>query len=282
LGLGITTTDRTGGGVTGGYNHAAGDAVDDDPLADLDYTSTFGGTSSASPLVAGIMALGKEVQPGLNERFAKHLMVKTNAIVDPLDATIFGGGDGSTPGSAWITNAAENEFNMNYGFGLIDADAFVIAAERYSGVSPLVTEETGVLAGGAIPQAGGGPLTKFFTLSTPGALEEVEVTLEISHTWRGDLRAYLTSPAGTTSRLMLENGADSFDLIDWTFVTNAFWGENPLGTWSLDVFDVFASDVGTLDFFSVLTKTGYLLPEPPTLALLLLALVSVGRFVHRR
>ena len=273
-GLGITTTDRTAGGVTGGYNHAAGSGVDFDALVDLDYTSTFGGTSSASPLVAGVMALGKQVAPGMDERMAKHLMVKTNAIVDANDATITGGGDGSTAGSAWITNAAGNDFNMNYGFGLIDADAFTTQAAIYTGVTPLVTETTGTLAGGAIPDAGGGALTKMFSLTTPGALEEVELTLDVTHTWRGDLEAFLTSPLGTTSRLMHNNIADSFNSIDWTYVTNAFWGEDPVGTWTLDIVDTFAADTGTLTDFSVLAKTGSLVavPEPGSIALALILL----------
>jgi len=276
-GLGITTTDRTAGGVTGGYNHDPGGGVDGDPLADLDYMSTFGGTSSASPLVAGIMALGQQVLGAMDERTAKHLMVSTNALVDALDATITGGGDGATPGSAWITNAAGNAFNMNYGFGLVDADAFTTQAALVSGVTPLVTETTGTLAGGAIPDAGFGPLTKFFSLATPGTLEEVELTLDISHTWRGDIEAYLTSPLGTTSRLMHNNGADSFNSIDWTFVTNAFWGENPVGTWTLDIFDTFGLDTGTLNDYSVLAKTGSLIaiPEPGSIVLLLMALCGL-------
>ncbi len=44
-GVGITTTDRTG---AQGYNFDPS-AADGDPQPDLDYTSTFGGTSSATP-----------------------------------------------------------------------------------------------------------------------------------------------------------------------------------------------------------------------------------------
>jgi subtilisin family serine protease len=59
----ITTTDRTGGAIAnGGYNNSLGNA-DFDDFPDLDYNSTFGGTSSATPLVAGILALAKQAQP---------------------------------------------------------------------------------------------------------------------------------------------------------------------------------------------------------------------------
>jgi len=248
LGLGITTTDRVG---AGGYD------------ATSDYTNGFGGTSSASPLVAGIMALGIQANPAMDQRMAKHLLVRTSTIVHPTDATV-------TSDGGWKTNAAGNRFNQNYGFGLVNAGAFTTEAALWTGVSPLVTESTGtVLVNEAIIGPGGN--LRNFMLHTPGQLEEVEVHLDIDHTWRGDLTAYLTSPAGTTSRLFLDNGADSFDLIDWTFVTNAFWGENPVGAWTIQIFDTFASlDDGWWNSFAVTARTGHLVPEPATLALLAL------------
>jgi len=125
-GLAITTTDRTG---SAGYNPA------EDFFPDRDYTSQFGGTSSSAPLVAGVLALVKEAQPALDTRFAKHLLARTSTLVDPGDATVIGGGDGFTPGSAWKTNAAGLAFNMNYGFGLVNAGDLVNAAVSHAGVS---------------------------------------------------------------------------------------------------------------------------------------------------
>jgi len=71
-GFGITTTDRTGEGL--GYNryspsNTSGDK--DDLFPDTSYVSMFGGTSSAAPLVSGIMALGKEANPEMDVRMAK-------------------------------------------------------------------------------------------------------------------------------------------------------------------------------------------------------------------
>jgi subtilisin family serine protease len=77
----ITTTDRLG---TNGYNN-----VDDpvNPYPDRDYTADFGGTSSACPLVAGIMALGLQANPNMTVRLAKHLLVRSSDRVDLADAT---------------------------------------------------------------------------------------------------------------------------------------------------------------------------------------------------
>lgn len=252
---GITTTDRTG---TAGYNTGSGDTFPDN-----NYTSIFGGTSSATPLVAGVMALVKEVQPALDIRFAKHLLARTSTIVDAFDAT-------TTSDGGWRTNAAGFQFNQNYGFGLINADALTQQAPLYSGVTPLTTEATNLVnVNTAIPDNNTAGVTRTFTISSTTPLEEVEVYLKITHKYRGDVEAYLTSPSGYTGRLM-RKVADSGDDIDWTFVTNAFWGENPAGTWTLRVADVESSTSGTWNRYRVTMRMGTLIPEacstPPTIS----------------
>jgi subtilisin family serine protease len=104
-GYGITCTDRTG---SAGYNNGT-------VFPDGNYTNDFGGTSSATPLAAGVMALVKQAQPKLNVRFAKHLLALTSTPVDTADAW-------PTSGGGWRTNKAGYKFNPNYGFGLINAD----------------------------------------------------------------------------------------------------------------------------------------------------------------
>lgn len=256
--FGITTTDRTG---DNGYNPWW--ALDYFP--DTDYMSVFGGTSSASPLVAGVMALGKQAQPNLNTRFAKHLLARTCDVVDAGDVTVTGGGDGITPGSAWKTNAAGFHFDQNYGFGLINADAFTQQATRYSGVTPLKTETTGLVnVSEAIPDNDATGLRQTFTLNSTTPLEEVLLTLNVTHPWRGDVEAYLTSPQGTRARATLTYNPwyDVYDQehdIHWTFCVNAFWGENPHGVWTLEVRDARQDNVGTLDSFAVTARMGTLL-----------------------
>ncbi len=250
----ITTTDRTG---TAGYNTGSGDTFPDN-----DYTSIFGGTSSSSPLVAGVMALVKQVQPNIDTRFAKHLLVRTCDVVDAGDSTIESDG-------GWRTNAAGNTFNQNYGFGLIDADGLTQLATQYTGVTALETESTGtIIVNASIPEFNLTGISRTFNLASDTPLEEVLVTLDISHTWRGDIEAFLISPSGYESRLMVRSGTDFFADIDWTFTTNAFWGEDPEGTWTLMVRDVFDYDTGTWNSFSVTARMGELVPEPATLCLL--------------
>jgi len=241
----ITTTDRMGESY--GYNGSG------DSFPDPDYTSKFGGTSSATPVVTGVMALVKQVQPALDVRFAKHLLARTSTIVDAGDSTTASDG-------GWRTNAAGYHFNQNYGFGLIDADELTRQAVLYAGVTPLTTQGTGTVSvDAAIPDNNSTGVTRTFDITSTTPLEEVEVYLNITHPYRGNLEAYLTSPSGYTSRLFL-SGSDSGDDINWTFTTNAFWGMNPAGTWSLNVRDVVAPRTGTWNSYSVTARMGELTP----------------------
>lgn len=244
--FGITTTDRLG---TAGYNG----------FVDANYTSTFGGTSSASPLAGGVLALGKQIRPDMDVRMAKHLLAITSDVVDPTDATPESDG-------GWRTNAAGTLFNQNYGFGLVDANDFTLAAARYCGVTPLQTETTGSIGvGAALPDNNLSGVSRSFSLAATTRLEEVQVALSISHTRRGNVEAYLTSPSGTTSRLFIRSSSDTGANINWTFTSNVFWGENPQGEWTLTLRDVFAGTTGTWNSFQVSTRMGQLircLPRP--------------------
>ncbi len=264
--LGITTTDRTGGL---GYNAGAGG-----DYSNANYTSTFGGTSSASPLVAGVMALGKHVKPNMDIRLAKHALANTSIVVNA--------GDGTTSSDGgWRTNAGGFTFNQNYGFGLVDASSFVnfVAAND---VTPLVIASSGIInVGAAIPDNNLTGITRFATNSTAGLMEEALVSINATHTFRGDLEGFLTSPSGYSSRLFFRAGADSVDNLNWTFTTNAFWGEQALGTWSVRMRDVFAADTGTWSSFSIDWRMGSFaaaVPEPATASLFgIVALTFMAR-----
>jgi subtilisin-like proprotein convertase family protein len=114
------------------------------------------------------------------------------------------------------------------------------------------------------------------TLSVSGmatAIGEVVLYTEILHTWSNDLDILLTSPAGTAVWVSTDNGGSMDDVFNGTtwdpssavnpcdyayvdFVTatplapegsfDNFLGQDPNGTWQLEVFDDFANDVGTL------------------------------------
>jgi subtilisin-like proprotein convertase family protein len=197
------------------------------------------------------MALGKQVQPNLDVRFAKHLLVRSSDVIDAGDSTVSSDG-------GWKTNAAGFHFNQNYGFGQINADQFTQTANEFQAVTPLSTQTTGtVTVNKSIPDNNKNGIVSEFSLSGALPLEEIKIHLNITHTYVGDLEAYLTSPSGTVSRLMLSS-ASGADNLDWDFVSNAFWGENPQGTWNLMVRDVALNDTGTWNSFSATANKGTL------------------------
>lgn len=104
LTTGIWTTDRPG---SAGYN--AGDPADGD--GDGEYTNSFGGTSSACPGAAGVVALMLARNPELTPPEVKELIRETSEKIDA--------GDGEYDAAGHSTN---------YGYGRIDARAAVEAA----------------------------------------------------------------------------------------------------------------------------------------------------------
>lgn len=269
--VGISTTDRTG---NLGYNTNGSSNY-----ANLDYTNNFGGTSSSAPLVAGIMALGKQANPNMDVRLAKHILARTSVIVDASDITQASDG-------GWRTNAAGIHFNQNYGFGLVDANAFTQQITQYA-VTPLTIATSGTVAvtGGAIPDNNATGISRTVNNPTVGKLEEIQVRFNITHEYRGDLRAFITNPSGTyTSRLFNSSGDATNGTLDWTFTTNAFWGEDAAGLWTIRVADVGAVDLGTWNSFEVTWRMGDITPVPePGLMLAALAAVGlIGRIMRRK
>lgn len=244
--LSLITTDRTT--EANGFNGGS------DTFPDGDYCSTFGFTSAAAPLVTGSIALMVQTRPGINTRYVKHVLAQTCKVVDASDASAESDG-------GWKTNAAGIKFNPNYGFGLIDVNAMIDKTRRFSGVTALGTQTVGpVVVSQAIPDNSTTGVSKTFNITQPGKIEEIQITLNVTHTWRGDLDAYLTSPSGSVRRLFNSMLGDNGSSINWTFSSNAFWGETAAGTWTIQVRDRGASDVGTWNTVTATVRTGELIP----------------------
>jgi len=79
-------------------------------------------------------------------------------------------------------------------------------------------------------------------------VEAVQISVTATHTYVGDLGIELTSPSGTRS--VLKNIRDGFDssqdLHGMVLLSNAFYGENPTGTWTIKIVDGNAGHIGTL------------------------------------
>lgn len=226
--LGIVTTDLTG---ANGYNtgNVAGE------LSDTNYTNDFGGTSSSTPLVAGCVALVLQANPNLGWRDVQEILIRSATKVHASD------GD-------WITNAAGIPFNHNYGAGLVNTQAAVNLAASWTNLAAAtsVSSTQGSLSV-PIPDNNVTGITRTFDLSATNLrVEQVTLTVSISHNSRGHLAMTLTSPSGTASRLSERRSDTGDNYSSWTFSTVRNWGENSQGTWTLRVSDLTSGTTGTL------------------------------------
>ncbi|MDO4569809.1 MAG: S8 family serine peptidase [Planctomycetia bacterium] len=118
-------------------------------------------------------------------------------------------------------------------------------------------------------------------------LEEMALTIGIDAPYLGDLRIEVVSPSNTESILCFEdNEANDTALEDdelfWTFSSNAFWGESPVGEWEVRVMDMFGE--ADLGMFSLITSfymgevmsADNAVPEPGTYVLMIMGAGFLG------
>jgi len=202
------------------------------------YTFNFGGTSSASPLAAGAIALCLEANPDLTWRDVQHLIVETAKAVDPSDPD-------------WTTNGAGFSINHNYGFGQLDAAAMVAAAKDWSPVEPSMLMDAGsVTVNHPIPDNDPAGFSATIDIPEHMTIEQVAIDVNAHGTFIGDLQITLTSPDGTDS-IIATNHPNSNDVIDHTYYSLRHWGEDAAGTWTLNIADLAADDTHTFDSFAL-------------------------------
>jgi subtilisin family serine protease len=116
----ITTTTIPGAGGLAG--HTGGP---------LDYISTFGGTSSATPLIAGVAALLLSMDPTLTHQEAREILTRTAKKIDYANADVDG---------LWrdVDGDGVKEYSWWYGFGMVDAAKAVCVARNTIAVDPAV------------------------------------------------------------------------------------------------------------------------------------------------
>ncbi|KFH73648.1 hypothetical protein MVEG_00862 [Podila verticillata NRRL 6337] len=196
-------------------------------------SNSHSGTSAAAPIAAGIFALALEVRPDLNWRDIQYLTMRTAIPVDENDPD-------------WTETSVGRLFNHKYGYGKLDAYAIVEAAKTWVSVGEQVTFESPVISvNGDIPNGEMGlPSVALITEKDLksvkfGQLEHVTVTVNIQHEFRGEVEVFLRSPDNIVSKLAVARPIDASTegFNDWTFMSVKHWEENPLGSWTLTVFD---------------------------------------------
>ncbi|MFL6121624.1 M14 family metallopeptidase [Actinophytocola sp.] len=103
----------------------------------------------------------------------------------------------------------------------------------------------------AIPDAGAAVNSPITVTGVSGnAPSDLQVSVDIQHTYRGDLQVDLVAPDGTAYRLKSTSTSDSADNVVATYTVNAS-SEVANGTWQLRVRDYYSADTGYINSWSL-------------------------------
>lgn len=253
------------------------------------FTSGFGGTSSATPLAAGVAALVISANPLLSASEVISILRRTAS--KQLDFTAYPRTPSASfdPDTSWDISpvapansgafqnidAADGTWSPWFGFGKVDAERAVAEAiARRAPVAPANTvtgESNRVLA---IPDNQSAGIADTIELGGgSGRIGAVKVSVDIAHTYIGDLTVTLLSPDGAAAVLHQRNGGNQ-DNLKRTWQTSdtpslaALNGGRIGGNWTLQVRDLAAIDVGKLTRWSLSVtpaagSTELLLEESP-------------------
>ena len=199
------------------------------------YTYGMNGTSAAASMVTGALALVLEACPTLGWRDVRYLIAQTATRIDSGNAS-------------WVTNGAGLHHSIDYGFGRINPQGMIAACQQHYTPLPTATTVTRALdTDMTIPDHDSSGVTYSFTITENRTIEWLGVTLVSDHPRAGDLAIYLTSPAGTTPRLMRGDSSGWLDMrAGFRFGSVAFMGEHTAGTWTLRLVDEVSGETGKL------------------------------------
>jgi subtilisin-like proprotein convertase family protein len=205
------------------------------------YTNSFGGTSSATPLVAGVAALVKSANPQLSALQIKAILEQTaSKIEDDVPDVLYGHNSGN-----YIDGYSEW-----FGHGKVNAFLAVQKAVGDPAHTWHATYENNLSI--AIPDYPGEGVKSIIKVVEQGWIADVVVAIDIDHTWIGDLQIYLQSPFGMRVLLHDRHGFNLQNIHHHYTRTNApqleaLRYQQAQGRWVLIVVDQCRGDVGVLN-----------------------------------
>lgn len=221
-----------------------------------DYTNSMNGTSSATPVTSGVIALMLEANPDLTWRDVKHILALTSDKIDfdPFTNTLTHPWNLNLAGHVydqkWVLNAAGLLFSNWYGFGRINAGNAVEMAKSYDLSTMGTLEQTispsgfwyydsGSLAGKVIPDNSAVGTESKIWVGHNYIVENIQIKLTTNHPYPGELGITLVSPFGTESKLLPVNSNIYATGLEADFIisSNAFYGEESEGYWTLKIVD---------------------------------------------
>ena len=247
-GLGITTTTGDTGGVT----------------------NTFGGTSSATPLVAGVAALTISANPNLSALDVISILKQTaskDLDFDGYPRTPPANFDSDTRwdispvapfnNGKFVDNGdAEGSWSPWFGHGRVDAKAAVAEAlSRKQQMGDQIFQGSSS-PDKSIPDNNSRGIKDKIISQDDFAIDAIKVNVNITHTYIGDLRVTLISPTGISVVLHERAGGSANDVRTEFDVRSVpglrvLSGEPVNGEWVLHVQDLASVDRGRLISWSL-------------------------------
>lgn len=216
-GRGVVTTDRRG---AKGYSNS-------------DYTHSFGGTSSATPLVAGLAGLILSLDSELSSAQVREVIQQSADKIDPDNGDY------------------QNGHSQFFGAGRVNAEkALVLVAgssEEERLPETLLLEH---LVNKPIPDQG--QMVDTIAFAEDVGIKQFEIKVDIRHTWRSDLRVILIPPIGDEITLFNKSGGSEDDIVatlrssDEAELFAGLISQSAQGSWQLRIEDTARQDVGVL------------------------------------
>jgi subtilisin family serine protease len=232
-GLGVFTTDRVG---EDGYDRS-------------NFTSTFGGTSSACPLVAGVAALVLSANPDLTAQEVRQILQQTADKIVDADAD---------PQLKLRKGTYETNGRCDwFGYGKVNAAKAVQAAvQQRSLLAPTQLISTQNLNPIAIPDNNAQGIVSTVQVNESATVRDIQVSVSIDHSYLGDIEVSLVSPSGLVVLLQgrilgRRTQLQTVYTLQTTPTLRKYLGQAAQGRWQLRVVDAIAADTGTLNFWKL-------------------------------
>jgi subtilisin family serine protease/subtilisin-like proprotein convertase family protein len=242
-GRGVTTTDNEGAGLNTDFTPGSR------------FTNRFGGTSSATPTVAGVCGLVLSLNSALTARQVRDLIEQTAdkdlSLVTHTPVNEPGDFDG-------------NGFSLWFGHGKVNAFRAVQAAQGTAATDLTIDLHQ---APALDIEDVGSPVLSGIDIAPAGTLKDLRITVDITHSFIGDLRVDLVTPGGATVVLHDHAGGSTHDLkrtyapVD-TPALAPLIGSAAQGTWQLRVRDDVRFDSGRLNAWRLMARVTPAGPQP--------------------
>ena len=228
-GQGMFTTDQLG---AAGYTKG-------------DFTPYFGGTSSATPVVAGVAALILSANPDLSARQVKRILEETaDKIVDLEPDAQLGLRYGSYD---------DKGHSKWFGYGKVNALSAVKAAQQLQASATVATRFIGGRNNAilSIPDNSKQGIKSGIIISNSSFVRDIQVSVNITHEFLSDLEIYLIAP--NNQRVLLQSRTlgrrkelqTTYSVQTHPVLKNLL-NQSAKGRWQLWIIDTAPQDVGKL------------------------------------